>query len=303
MRFILGLLFFMEILLVCFQFISIQLKVKNQIVPQFVHKNTIKTIKNDLSIKPKPKMVLTKIKQDALVDNFENMRSKQLKDIQIASKLSKFDLDEDQATNQSQIQINVESIDLIQNYQQIFLKLQPDYKIVVLQHVHEFPLWLRALCLPPMAFPFLLLFSGLFKKKILDHYDQFLLYQKKDFDAAYKLWKQVLVQQKYKHEKRKNRRAWFQELSKRDKVIDAESLGSILWIEDESDSKHNKDLMQFLWDNKMLNEGKYYRLFLNNINSKTDQKLISALQESLSLKQDYELDQYGQELKQKVTHL
>lgn len=295
----------MEILLVSFQFISIQLKIKNQFVPQFVHTNTIKNIQTSNNGQLQPKMVLSKVKQDALVDTFENMRDKQLKDIKLASKLSKFDLDEEKAhnTNKTHVQVNIESINLIQNYQQIFLKLQPDYKIVVLQQAHEFPVWLRALCLPPMAFPFLILFSGLFKKKVLDNYDQFLVYQKKDFDSAYNLWKQVLVQQKYKHEKRKHRRVWFQELVKRKKAIDAESLGSVLWIEDETDSKHNKDMIQFLFDNNMLDEGKYYRLFLNNINKKTDQKLLSSLLCSLSSKQEHELDQYGQDLKLKVDQL
>ncbi|MCO4783597.1 MAG: hypothetical protein KC646_14825 [Candidatus Cloacimonetes bacterium] len=308
MRFILGLLFFMEVLLVSFQFISIQLKVKNQIVPQFVHQNKIKKVQSSAIKKSSPKMVLNNTKQDALVDNFENMRSKQLKDIQLASKLSKFDLDNPNQSDgnkksKPKVEINIASINLIQNYQQIFLKLQPDYKIVVLQQVHEFPLWLRALCLPPLAFPFLLLFSGLFKKKVLDNYDQFLAYQKKDFDSAYNLWRQVLIQQKYKHEKRKPRRAWFQELVKRKKVEDAESLGSVLWIENEKDSQHNKDMMNFLFENNMLNEGKYYRLFLDNINSSSDLSLLSSLKQALDSKLDHELDQFGSDLKVKVSQL
>ncbi|PCJ21167.1 MAG: hypothetical protein COB02_00860 [Candidatus Cloacimonadota bacterium] len=300
MKFILGLLFFMEILLISFQFIFIQLKIQNQFIPQFVHKSAISKVLIATKTTAKKETIVQKPKDNKLVEKFESMRKHQLKNIQIASDLSKFNIDKKENNQQVVEKINIKSINFIQNYEQIFLKFQPDYQIFVLQKAHDFPVWLRALCFPPMAYPILFLFSFLFKKEILDNYGLFLKYQNSDFEKAYTLWKQIPIQQSYKHEKRKKKLYWFQQLAKNKKLIEAESLGSVLWIEDEKENSHNKAFVAFLLDNNLISEGKYYRLFIEYLNKNKDQKLIQALIKHLDSKLDHDLDEYGTQLKNQI---
>ncbi|MCJ8344800.1 hypothetical protein MJH12_04615, partial [bacterium] len=164
-------------------------------------------------------------------------------------------------------------------------------------------IWLRALCLPPIAFPLLFLFSGLFQKKILDNYELFIKYQNKDFDSAFMLWKQIPIQQKYKQEKRKLRRAWFAKLAVHQKNLEAESLGSTLWIEKENDLSHNKDFVKFLMDINLTDEGKYFRLFLRYFEKNSNPTLARQLLSHLDLKTNQDLDHHGIDLKQRLLSL